>query len=173
MAFTAFTTGEIEAGDSVTQDLWTKVKTDFDDHESRIVSLEGGSATAYPFWLWHCYGYYSDMAPVNTDSRNLGVIEVPFNINIQAARVRIHIAGSSGTTEIDIKKKTGAGAWTSIFSTLPSVASGAGNWAISTNAVLSITSLATGDLLRAELSTAQSGTSGPKDFTIRFEYEKV
>lgn len=172
MAFSAITNGQIEAGDPVTQDLFNKVQDNFDDHQSRIVSLEGGSATAYPFWLWHFQAYYPDTAPIATDSRNLGVIVVPFNVNIQAGRLLIHVAGSSGTTEIDIKKKTGAGAWTTIFSTKPSVASASGNWATSSNGVLSITSLVTGDLLRAELSTAQAGTPGPKDFTIRFEYEK-
>lgn len=40
MAFTALTSGQIASGEPVTTDLWTKTKDNFDDHESRIGTLE-------------------------------------------------------------------------------------------------------------------------------------
>ena len=173
MAFTVINSGEIESGDAVTEELFGKVKDNFDDHESRIVGLEGGSAVFYPFWFWHGFGYYKNSSGFTSDERNLGLIVVPFNVDVLAARVMVHIAGSSGSTEIDIKYKRGAGAWTSIFSTRPSVAFGAGNFVRSSNAVVSVPNLLASDLLRAELVSVQGGTPGPKDLTIELNFEKV
>lgn len=167
MAFTAIVNTEIESGDPTTQDLWTKVKTDFDDHETRIVSLEGGSAVVYRPLEFIVSGPYGQYVPFN----NTGVIRLNFNINILAGRLLIHTAGSSGTTEIDFKYKSGAGAWTTIFSTKPSVAQSSGDYAVSTNGVLSVTALSAGDLLRMDITTTQAGT--PMGLTGIFEFEKA
>jgi len=164
MAFNPFLNSEIEAGDPVTQDLWDKAQDNFDDHESRIVSLEGGSAVAYLPLVWGARSLYW----VRDD---IGIYRLPFGINLLACRLLVVTAGSSGSTQIDIKKKTGAGAWTSVFSTLPSVPHTDGNFAISTNAVFSITTLAAADLVRCDITTVQGGE--PNGIQVFLEFEKV
>ena len=164
MAYNPLLNAEIEAGDPVTQDLWDKAQDNFDDHESRIVSLEGGSAVAYLPLVWGARSLYW----VRDD---IGIYRLPFGVNLLACRLLVVTAGSSGSTQIDIKKKTSAGAWTSVFSTLPSVPHTDGNFAISTNAVFSITTLAAADLVRCDITTVQGGS--PNGIQVFLEFEKV
>lgn len=49
MAFSAINSSNIEVGDPVTNDLWTKVKDNFDDHETRVASLETNANRIYVF----------------------------------------------------------------------------------------------------------------------------
>lgn len=163
MAFTALTNSEIESGDPVSQDLWNKVQDNFDDHETRILSLEGGSSTAYMPLVWGAQSIY-----IPRD--DIGIYRLPFGITVLAVRLLVITAGSGGSTQIDIKKKTGAGSWASIFSTLPSVSSASGNYAISTNAIISTTSLSAADLLRCDITTIQDGE--PSGIQVYLEYEK-
>lgn len=164
MAFNPFLNTEIESGDPVTQDLWNKTQDNFDDHESRIVSLEGGSAVAYLPLVWGARDRFSTRD-------DIGIYRLPFGISLLACRLLVVTAGSSGSTQIDIKKKTGAGAWTSVFSTLPSVPHTDGNFAISTNAVFGITTLAAADLVRCDITTIQGGE--PSGIQVYLEFEKV
>ena len=76
MAFVPITTTIIEAGDPVTQDLWNTTRLNFDDHEARIVSLEGGSAVAYVPIFFISNGPYRGLAPLT----QLDFWRVPFNI---------------------------------------------------------------------------------------------
>lgn len=168
MAFTTVPTSIIESGDPVTQELWdTYVKDNFDDHESRIVGLEGGSNIVYPPYFWNVTGPYSVAVPLV----NCGMVRLNFDLTVLAGRLLIKTAGSSGSTEIDILYKRGASAFTSIFSTKPSVTSASGDYAISTNAVISTTSLLAGDILRMDITTTQGGT--PEGLLGILEYEKV
>lgn len=164
MAFIPISNSIIEAGDPVTQDLFNQVQDNFDDHEARVVALEGGSATAYLPLVWGVQRTYWALD-------NIGIYRLTFGVDLLACRLLVVTAGSSGSTEIDIKKKTGAGAWTSVFSTLPSVAFGAGNLGISTNAVFSITSLSAADLVRCDITASQGGS--PSGLQVYLEFEKV
>lgn len=167
MPFSTIVTTEIEAGDPTTQDLFSKIKTNEDDHETRIVSLEAGSATTYPPYEFYVSGPYEGYTPL----LGCGHIRIAFNITVLAGRLAIIKAGTSGTTQIDFKYKRGAGSWTSIFSTLPSVASTSGDYAVSTNGILSVTSLLAGDLVRMDITTTQAGT--PNSIIGLLEFEKV
>ncbi|RTL05226.1 hypothetical protein EKK58_08745 [Candidatus Dependentiae bacterium] len=169
MAYDPILNTEIEAGDPVTQDLWTKAQENLDDHESRIISLEGGSSVAYHPFEWHVHGPYGGWAPFTNSDSGCGIIRLTFNITVLGGRVLIHQAGSSGSTEIDILYKRGGGAWTSIFSTKPSVAFGAGDYAASSNAVISTTALLAGDLIRMDITTAQGGTPFGLNGILEFE----
>lgn len=66
-------------------------------------------------------------------------------------------AGSSGTMGIDIQLSHSGGSFASIFSTTPTVSYIAGNYAISSNGMLSTTSLVAGDVLRLDISAVQTG----------------
>jgi hypothetical protein len=168
MAFTTIPATIIESGDPVIQELWdTYVKGNLDDHETRIVGLEGGSNVVYPPHFWNVTGPYFVAVPLV----NCGMIRLNFNLSVLAGRLLIKTAGSSGSTEIDILYKRGASAFATIFSTKPSVTSASGDYAISTNGILTVTSLLAGDILRMDITTTQGGT--PEGLVGILEYEKV
>ncbi len=168
MAYATIPTDIIEAGDPVTQVLMnTFIKNNFDDHEARLIALEGGSAVAYVPFFWHVNGFYGTNVPVT----NAGVIRLPFNIQVLGARVLAIVAGSSGSTEVDFLFKRGAAAYVSLVSTRPSVASAAGDNAVSTNVVISTSALETSDLLRMDITAAQGGE--PKAIVGIIEFQKT
>ncbi len=95
-----------------------------------------------------------------------------FNLTVTGVRIITDVAGSSGSTEIDIKFSRAGGAYTSIFSTKPLISYTAGNDAASTNAVLNATyvDLQTGDIIRLDITGVQ--TAG-KNFIVRIDYVKT
>lgn len=165
MSFTALTSAEILAGQPTRQELFTKLKADLDDHEDRMTALEAGVNSFRPI-EFDLIGFYSSFGSIQTavlyDRLN-------FDITILAARLICWTAGSSGTTEVDVLYKRGSGAWTSIFSTRPSLASSAGDAAISTNQVLAVTSLLAGDLMRVDIKSVQVQGQNAQ---IAIEYSK-
>jgi hypothetical protein len=116
--------------------------------------------------------YYGQGAP-QTDLD--GAHMMLFDAEIVGVMMFNLVAGSSGTTTIDIKRRTASGgAGTSIFSVLPSITSAAGNHAFvarrlipanvllenpagTTAPVLSTTNLDAGDLLTIDLTAVQTG----------------
>ncbi len=168
MAFTTIPTTIIESGDPVVQELFdTYIKDNLDDHESRIIGLEGGSNVVYPPHFWNVTGPYEQSVPLV----NCGMIRLNFNLTVLAGRLLIKTAGSSGTTEIDILYKRGVSAFATIFTTKPSVSSASGNYFVSTNGVLSVTSLLAGDIIRMDITTTQAGA--PEGLVGILEYQKV
>lgn len=167
MSFNSITTTEIATGKPVASTTQTKYKDNFDDHESRLLDLENGSAVAYPPINLAVYGYYGDQGAAD------GWVKYDFNFNgtITGARLIIDNAGTAGTTEIDLKIKSGVAAYASIFTTRPSVAFGAGNDATSSNQVLDATKVnfLAGDILRLDTTSVQ--TNG-KSFRVRIDYTK-
>jgi hypothetical protein len=170
MAFTAITSSEIEAGKPVRNDTATKIKDNFDDHESRIGVIETGLGTTYPPMLLTMYGNYhryrngSTIYPIRSTTN--------FDITVTGVRLIIFTAGSSGTTTVNVEYKRGGGAWTPILSTPASVAFGAGDNAVSSNAVIDTANdnLEAGDLIRVSLSSSQTDGIG---FQVRIDYSKT
>jgi hypothetical protein len=83
-------------------------------------------------------GPYGDVATLPVNGLD-GLYVFPFKMQIINICVFNEVAGSSGTTEIDIKKATtSGGAFTSIFSTTPKITSAASNetFALSYNITL-------------------------------------
>lgn len=166
MAFVALNSTEILSGKPVKNDLTLKIKNNFDDHESRIGVLETaiGSFRPIEFVVQGEYWRYGgSQTEVMIDRMN-------YNMTLTAARLMIKTAGTSGTTGIDILYKRGAGAWTSIFSTTPSVLYSVGDYGISTNAIFSTTALLAGDLLRLDILSVQTLGNG---FDLQLEYVKA
>lgn len=163
MSFVVINSSEIEAGDPVTQELFTKVKDSLDNHETRILSVEAASQSIFPIKFEVISAYAS---PATT-----GVIyeRIFQNITLTSGKIFVVDAGVSGTTEIDIKYKRGVGAFTSIFSVAPSVAFGLGDNYLSTNGVLSTTAILSGDILRLDITTGQE-CSKITHFYINFNF---
>ena len=91
------------------------------------------------------------------------------NMDIVTASMFIRAAGTSGSTQLDVKYATApGGSWTSIFSTLPAISYLAGDFswcytgsafANTTAPVLGVTSLLAGYALRMDIITSQSGST--------------
>jgi hypothetical protein len=168
MSFTTISTSVIATGEPTTNTFLTQVKDNFDNHESRISAVETGSTTVYAPVVFTVNGDYSSMNGV------VGVVKSTMNFDLTVTGVRLLIdkAGSSGTTEVDIKFKRGVGSWTSILSTKPSVAYGSGDDSISSNAVLnpSYVDLEAGDLIRVDITSVQSHA---RSFNVRIDFNKT
>jgi hypothetical protein len=168
MAYSDLTAQEVETGKPVTATMLDKVKENFSDHENRLQDLEGGVTSSPPCIILRINGPYSDFGAMT------GYLETTININIRltGARLIIATAGSSGTTTADLKYSRAGGAFTTVFDTLPSVAFGAGNYAVSSNAVLDATDkdLQAGDILRLDLTTVQAAANS---CFLRLDYERI
>lgn len=168
MPFSALTTTEIASGKPNASSVFSKLKDNFDNHESRLLVVEAGGAVAYPPIIMRVNGFYARMNLTN------GILKTTMNFNLTITGVRLIIdtSGTAGTTEIDLKYKRGAGAYTSILTTKPSVLFSAGSDATSTNAVLDAAqvNLLAGDILRLDLTSVQ--TAG-NSFMIRIDFTKT
>jgi hypothetical protein len=164
--FTALTSTEVASGKPVSATTTQKIKDNFDDHETRIESLEASIINFLPIILG-VNGYYAVFNNVLKTTANS-------NLTITGVRILINVAGSTGTTQIDVKRSrasVSSGAYQSIFSTLPSVASAAGNDALSSNGVLDLTKvdIQAGDILRLDITSAQTKGYG---FEVRIDYTR-
>ncbi len=158
MVYDPIDDAEIAAGEPAKQELFNKIQDNFDDHEDRLVNVEAGTATTFLDQNWNVWGDYS-VYGVRTQ---IMIQRLSLNITLTAGRLLVHTAGASGSTEIDFLFKRGGGAWTSVFSTKPSVAFGAGSNAVSSNGVLnpSNVDLQSGDLIRMDITAVQAGGDG-------------
>lgn len=168
MAFTALTSAQVASGKPVTTTLMDTTRTNLDDHESRIATLEASLGTPYPIEM-------AVAGPYTHFGAETGVVftRIPYAMNVTGTKLIIQIAGGSGTTEVDVLYKRGAGSWTSLFSTKPSVGYASGDYAVSSNAVLTSTPVAlqAGDLLRLDISTAQGVSAN--GFLVQVEHERA
>lgn len=174
MVFDPINSEEISAGEPTKQELFTKTKDNFDDHESRITTNEGAVNAFLPIpdgeGIDGRYGVFTSGITA------FHYFRITFNLTITAARLLIITAGGSGSTEVDVLFDRGAGfGGNSIFTTKPSVAFSDGDLAFSVNAVLDGTKklLEAGDLIRYDLTAVQGGTPNPNSFKIFLEYDKT
>lgn len=155
MAFSAINSSNIEVGDPVTAELWGLVKSNFDDHETRINSVEGGASKIVI--INDLVVGSGQLAGASGSVEGVAHIRVPVNGTLTTAVISTTAAGSSGTTEIDVlKASTIAGTYTTVFSTKPSVTSAASPGS-SSNAVFSTTAITAGEFLRVDLTSLQVG----------------
>lgn len=161
MAFTSITSGQIQTGKPVTNTVLTTIKDDLDDLNSRVTSVEG-TVNAY--------------APVIFEIPGPGKIEdgaaywrVPFNINIDGVRVAVIKAGASGTLTVDVEKKHGVGAFSSILSSTITAAYSSGDLYVASG-TLSVSTASAGDWIRVNLDTLQTGMG---DVQVIFEFSKA
>lgn len=164
MSFITLNPAQIAAAEPVTQDLFELIKDDLDDHESRILDVEAATISTFPIEFL-VKGHYWKLG-----GGQLGVafVRAEFNLTLTAARLFVVDDGSSGTLQIDVQKKRGAGAFATIFSTQPSVVQGGGDYQTSTNAAFSDTDIDAGDILRLDITTVMDDN---EDFQVYLPYE--
>jgi hypothetical protein len=118
MTFATIPTTNITVGKSVKKELFDLIKTNFDDHETRLSALSVGSG---PIVLFN-----EDITNVSTALTLIGVLYNKAIANIQITKAQIQILGkdgiSTGLLEFDLKKcSTLGGTFVSIFTTKPSI----------------------------------------------------
>lgn len=153
MAFVAINPTAIEVGDALTKDLFDTIKGNFDDHESRINSVETNAKRIEIFSLDI---RNADSSPSFTGFAYARIITP---MTLTNAFVEIYEKGAlTGALEIDIKRSTtnkDDSSFTSVFTTKPKITMAtASNHDTSTNQVFSpsLINLAVGNYLRLDIT---------------------
>lgn len=159
MAFSSISSLAIAVGSAIKAELWGKVKNNFDDHETRINSIEAvtGKIPVIKFYVLNGSSFPTATGLYYWESND--------TFTITGAYVQIFEKGTlAGTFEVDIKKSStdlDAPSFTSIFTTKPSITfASVANYAKSTNQVFDATkiSMVPGNYLRFDIT--QTPTSG-------------
>lgn len=152
MAFTPINSTAIQVGKPVTSDLFTTIKDNFDDHETRIAGQESGNARVVVFNFPVLNGTSSSTLT------GLTYFRVPYDFTLTEARIIIYEKGSlGGEIEFDIKKNTSLDdtGMTSVFTTLPKLTlASVSDYAESSNAVFDAGEQAVveGEFLRLDMT---------------------
>lgn len=149
-----FNASEIAAGQPVKQELWQGVKDDFEDLDTRVSAVEAATSTVQPL-IFAVTGPHFLYGAVN----EVCVIRAPYSLTLTDVKLFVVQGGTDGTLLVDIQKKSGAGAYATVFSTKPSVIFSAGNYATSTNAAISVPAVSNGDFLRLDINTVMTQCS--------------
>lgn len=159
--FSSISSSLIVAGEAVKQEILQKTKDNFDDHESRISSLETTSLVFKPieFYVSGHYYIYGPQSGVLFDRLN-------YDIEIQNARLILLSTGTSGNLEVDLLFKRGASPFVSIYATKPILSNAAAQFD-SDVGVLSTTTLLAGDVLRLDISQSMTNNTA---FMLQIEY---
>ena len=102
----------------------------------------------------------------NTGTKLL-VYRASAGLTLTTAKVTQFVAGTSATTEIDVKVGAALGSVSTVFSTKPSIAYTDGNYATSTNVAFSSTAVAINNWIVVDLTAVQLG----KDSKIHIQLE--
>jgi hypothetical protein len=164
MAYVPIEEEEIETGEPVKATTQEKIRENFENHESRITSIEGGTAVTYPPIIFRVNGNYSTLV-------RDGILKTTLNFDLTITGVRILIdqAGSGGSTSIDLRYSRAGGSYVSVLNSNLTISSAAGDDALSDGAVLNLSEvgLQAGDILRLDLKGAQTNGRG---FLVRVDY---
>lgn len=182
MAYTPINPLWIVPGQPTKTELFERISDNLDDHESRISTVETVSniTNKIDFEILGQYKYYNQVFPPVSPSSGatldlkIGIMyeRIPIAITALACRLIQYKAGKAGTSSFDIQYSTNNGAsFATIFSTPPSVTSANGDYYISSNAVLSITSFPVGTMFRLDLISAQDYLPFDCRTIISLEYE--
>lgn len=167
MSYVPLDADDLAVGEPVLSSTALQIKNNLDNHEERLGAVETGGATTYPPIIMRVGG------PIQWVPLGVTTLFTTMNFNLSVTGVFLIVEkAGSGVTTVDIQSKRGAGAWQSLLTTKPSVNSVAGDFAISSNAVLDLTkvNLLAGDLLRLVVNGVQAGGNG---FIVRIDYNKA
>ena len=165
MAFVSIPSDDIATGKPTKQELFQTIKDNFDDHESRLTTVEGSVGSFFPIEFL----VNGRITSRGTQSEIL-TQRIPFNINILGARLQILDDITTGTLEVDLRTGATEPGATSIFSTRPSLSSTDSKYDVSTNQILSTTTLNATELLILD-TTIVPTTMGERGYVVILEYE--
>jgi hypothetical protein len=154
MAYTTLNPATIKVGDPVTKDILDLIKSNFDDHETRINSFEAGSAKIPIF------EFLLENSSVNPDLNGIAYYTAVQNFTITECAIKIFQKGVlSGFLEVDVKKTTTSSladaSFVSVFTTKPKINyATAVDYQKSTNQIFNAGQVVlAGETLRLDLST--------------------
>jgi hypothetical protein len=163
MAYSTIDPTTIEVGDPIKKELFDKIKSNFDDHEARLLASEitASKITFIKFFLLNGSSFNS--------ATGLYFYQADQSFTITSATIRIFEKGSNtGAIQIDIKRSTtdmDNASFTSIFTTKPKITyASAVDYETSTNQVFngSQININAGDILRLDIiETPTSGVLPP------------
>lgn len=157
MAYTPINASTYQVGKAVKEELISAIVDNLDDHESRIIAVEGvAKKVVIVDELVINAGQYGGTAQIE----RVAVWRAPQAFNLVTAQLTVFEAGTAGTLEIDLLKGTSLASMVSVFATKPSVAFGAGNNAVSTNALFSTVAVAANDYLKLNITSLQQPQLG-------------
>jgi len=162
MAYDPLVLTNLQAGKPLTEDITAKIKSNEDDLNSRLNDVEAG---ANKVEVWNATIYNADSASSIT---GLDYYEGQTTFTLTTCRIQIFTVGSlTGDLEIDVQKSTTIdGSYSSIFSTKPKINLSTASDGDSsdtggqTSAVFSVTSMASTEFLRLDLSSLPTGVIG-------------
>lgn len=159
MAFTTINPANIEVGDPITADLLTLIKTDLDDHETRVNSLEASASRidVFKFLLMNGSSF-----PTAT---GVAYYRAEDSFTITKGAIQIFEKGTmNGAVEIDIKKSItdlNGTSFVSIYTTKPKIIfASVADYAESTNQVINAasSSIVAGNYLRLDITITPTNT---------------
>lgn len=157
MAFITIPSSWITVGKAVKKELFDYVKDNFDDHETRIGSIEAAVNRISPF-------NYTVLNATRASSitGGLGLYRATNAFTFSLAKLAVFdVSGLTGTLEIDVQKSSSPDftSSVSIFTTRPSInVATSGNYAESTNAVIGASgAISDGDWLRLDITSLPTG----------------
>ncbi len=164
MAFIAITDELIAGGEPTKQELFNRIQDNFDDHETRIGVVEGNTSDIVPV-------EFNFGGPQEDVPEQDGVLfwRVPFDVQWLGARVILFDDGTTGTLDVDLETKSGVGAFTTILTGNITVASGGGDFTVTSGTILGSNNTASaGDFLRVNIDNVID--DGGR-FTVIIEFE--
>ena len=153
MAFSSIPSGWLDVGDPVKKELLDLIKSNQDDLDSRISGVSAAVSSESPIQFIITGDYWKAGSSITEAGP---IIRITHNLTLTSARLQITDAGTSGTLTTDVKYSTDSGSsWNTIFSSIPSLAYTAGNYAENTG-TLSVTELDAGDYLKLDITSVMT-----------------
>lgn len=120
MAFSAITSTQCDVGQPVTSTLMNKIRTNFNDHETRILATETGLVIKTPI-TFEILGSLG-LAGTSLSTTDLLTHRTPYNITVTNIKLTTLSATSGAITEtVQIGYYRGSNPWTSILSAAISI----------------------------------------------------
>lgn len=172
MAFDAIDSDEIEVGKPIKKSLFTKVKDNFDDLDSRVTAIDQAIAGATPIIL----SIPGEYATLSTEARvHVVKTTISADIVITAVTLYVDVAGVVGTTTVDVLTATPGGSYSTALTALPSIGFGSGDDATAAGTMVDDTSFPAttgfdvddGDIITLSITSAQSEAEG---LYVRIDY---
>lgn len=148
----------VQVGKALIREMFLRIKNNFNDHESRINTLEFSAVRLTVF---------NDDVIINSNSityTGVAFFSSPFDFILQSAEVQLLGKGgiTTGTLEIDFKKNTSPSdvGMASVFTTRPSINfATATEFEVSTNQVFDglQSQINIGDVIRFDITSLPSG----------------
>ena len=172
MAYVTIPTSVIEVGQAIKMSLFTLIKDNFDDHETRIDGLEAG-ANKVEIFNFEVMGFINNYTAA--ELVQIGTFRAPSDVTVTEIKLTLMngtssaVSSSSGSLTIDIQKSSDNGAtWNTILASEPEIADGvsaSGSVSALVSFITDGEDVVTDDILRVNV-TSKKDTQGSFLITV-------